>query len=216
MSSSVTVYDASNVSSSPGANVAIVHSSPVNSSVTVISFTVKFPSFVTVISYAISSPNPYFPSSRSAVLVVTFVTVKCGAGSSVGSSVVPGVVGTFPEVAVASFTTESANMSSSVTVYEASNSSLSPGANTFTSHSSPVNSSSTVIPSTVTFPSFVTVIKYVISSPNAYFPSSLAAVLVVTFVTVKCGFASSGTITAGSSPSGISFPVTATIFSNSS
>ena len=48
-SASVTLYSVVNSLDSPGASVSIFHSSPVSSSVTVMSVRVRFPSFVAVI-----------------------------------------------------------------------------------------------------------------------------------------------------------------------
>ena len=76
-------------------------------------------------------------------------TVKCDFAGSVGSSVVPGVDGTSPDVAVASFATDPFTKSASVTTCDASNSSLAPGAKLSIVHVSFVNLSSTVIPVTV-------------------------------------------------------------------
>ena len=74
MSDSVTVYSVVNVSVSPAARASMLHSSPVSSSVTLISVIVRELSvLVTVILYAILSPRAkYVP------LVVTFSTFRIG------------------------------------------------------------------------------------------------------------------------------------------
>ena len=138
--------------------------------------------------------------------MVTFVTVRCGLRLSVGSSSLPGSTGgssgsgfsgsgsgfgRISPVAVAVFTTVFPR-SLSCTSYWKSTSLLSPGARvsgslelpSFTT--APASSSTATTFSMVTFPSLVTVTVYSITSPSTY-AVPLSGVLVVTFVTVRCG-----------------------------
>src|SRR5699024_9166953 len=166
-------------------------------------FSVVLPIFVAVNVYVIVSP------SISTSLSACFTSVIDGSFSTGTSSSTGGVVGLSGSsgsppggvpVAVAIFTISSTrSISSCVTTYVPVTSPDSPGASVdgVTSKSPPNISSFTVTPVSVTFPVFVTVNVYVISSP-----ASTTFSLSAFFVKERSAFCSPSTFSSSSSVTG--------------